>query len=291
MSSGRPIQFSRREFLGLSLGAVVLAACGSSGGSSANPTSNRLIPLRLSSELYATTDRQRFAFGLWQNGKAASGPAADIGFKGPGGDLIMPVAAQLRSEGLPANRGVYTAHPVLDTPGTWSAFIRVNNQTLELPFTVAADARTPKVGSAAPRAASPTLTNPLGVDPICTADPPCPLHTTSLDTVIGTRPVAVLFATPARCQSQYCGPVLEEVLAVRGPYADAIDFVHVEIYENNQSTRTAPTVQAWGLDSEPWLFTIRADGTVLGRLDGAFDRSEIRAELDRLVAPGNTSQR
>ena len=60
--------------------------------------------------------------------------------------------------------------------------------------------------------------------------------------------------------------------------------VHVEIYENNQSATTAPTVQAWGLQTEPWLFTVTGAGTVLGRLDGAFDRSEIRSELERLAA-------
>ena len=37
-------------------------------------------------------------------------------------------------------------------------------------------------------------------------------------------------------------------------YSDRIDFVHVEIYENNQTTDVVPTVSAWRLGGEPWLF-------------------------------------
>ena len=77
-------------------------------------------------------------------------------------------------------------------------------------------------GMAAPGAASPTTADTLGVDPICTRDPMCPLHTQSLSTVIGAgKPVAALFATPARCQSAYCAPVLDEFLDVIKGYGDS----------------------------------------------------------------------
>ena len=91
-------------------------------------------------------------------------------------------------------------------------------------------------GASAPTDASPTPTNTLGVDPICTRDPMCPLHTASLDTVIGKgKPVAVLFATPARCQSQYCGPVLDSLLPLVGDYQDRVDIVHVDIYKGRRT--------------------------------------------------------
>ena len=286
MSTDRPIHPSRREVLGLFAGGVLLAACGRTGSSgSGSAASDRTLALRLTGELYRSSDPQRFAFALWAKGAPASGPAAEIGFKGPAGQLIAPQSAAFSNEGLPEARGVYVVYPVLDAAGTWTAFIRTEGQTLELPFMVAADASTPKVGAAAPTAASPTFTQSLGVDPICTQDPPCPLHAVSLADVIGKgKPVAVMFATPARCNSQYCGPVLDELLSLRSEYEGRVTMVHVEIYENNQSAKTAPTVQAWGLKTEPWFFTVKPDGTVLGRLDGAFDRAEIRAQLDQLVA-------
>ena len=92
---------------------------------------------------------------------------------------------------------------------------------------------------AAPRAASPTTADTLGVDPICTRDPACPLHTQSLSTVIGAgKPVAALFATPARCQSKYCAPVLDEFLDVIKGYGDRIVPVHTEIYQARPAPRS-----------------------------------------------------
>jgi hypothetical protein len=68
-------------------------------------------------------------------------------------------------------------------------------------------------------------------------------------------------------------------------YSDRIDFVHVEIYKNNETDDVIPTVAAWGLGGEPWLFGVDSTGLVTARLDGAFDATEIRALLEGLVTP------
>jgi hypothetical protein len=120
--------------------------------------------------------------------------------------------------------------------------------------------------------------------PICTRSPRCELHDISLAEVIGAgSPVAVMFATPARCASEYCGPVLDELLEVRDQY-EGVTFVHADIYLNNRTTDLSPTVEAWGLPSEPWFYTIDGAGTIVGRLDGAFGREEISDLLDELAA-------
>jgi hypothetical protein len=62
-----------------------------------------------------------------------------------------------------------------------------------------------------------------------------------------------------------------------------VTFVHVEIYRSNRGADLSPTVEAWGLPSEPWLYTVDAAGVIAGRLDGAFGRDEIRAQLEALV--------
>jgi hypothetical protein len=136
----------------------------------------------------------------------------------------------------------------------------------------------------APGAASPTVADPMGVDPLCTREPDCGLHETSLAALVGAgTPVAVLFATPARCQSQYCGPVLDELLTqVDGP-GKRVAFVHVEIYRAETGVALVPTVEAWNLPSEPWLFGIDAAGVVVDRLDGAFGADEIGALVARLA--------
>lgn len=133
---------------------------------------------------------------------------------------------------------------------------------------------------------SPTTAEPLGVDPICTRQPPCPLHEVSIDSALAEkRPLAVLFATPALCESRLCGPVLENLLAQHEALAARVRFVHVEIFPTPE--RKMPliqTVQDYGLENEPVLFLAGADGLVRERLDNAFDRAEVRSELEKLVA-------
>jgi hypothetical protein len=158
-------------------------------------------------------------------------------------------------------------------------------------FEVADQAVAPTVGTKAPVVASPTVANPLGVDPLCTRtdaqnDPaPCDLHALDLaDITAKGRPVVVMFATPARCQSRFCGPVLDQLLSLQPQYQDRMDMVHVEIYKSAEGSELVPTLEGWGIMSEPWLYTIDGTGTIQGRLDGAFSTSEIKELLDRLAA-------
>jgi len=60
--------------------------------------------------------------------------------------------------------------------------------------------------------------------------------------------------------------------------------VHVEIYQALTGTAHVPTVDAWRLPSEPWLFGIDGSGVIRARLDGAFGGTEMQQLLEDLVA-------
>src|SRR5262249_39641039 len=143
----------------------------------------------------------------------------------------------------------------------------------------------PIPGDTAPTAASPTKADPLGAQQICTRIPPCPLHAVSLADVVGRgKPVLVLFATPEFCQTAYCGQVLDVLLTIVPSYRSKVDVVHVEVYEKNPQGPLISTVQKWNLQSEPWCFGVDGTGHITARLDSAFDRAEMQAILDGLVA-------
>ena len=94
------------------------------------------------------------------------------------------------------------------------------------------------------------------MNPICTPQAECPLHTVSLSDVIGAgKPVAVLFATPALCTSAYCGPVLDEMLDVMGPYQDRVTFVHVDIYKS--LTNATPVADGDGVEAAERAVALR----------------------------------
>lgn len=281
----------RRSFLAAS-GGLVLAttALGRLAWAGAD-NRDEISPLVLSSDLYASPDPQRFVFAVAIGADYASRAPAQVGFLPPGsakGSRTVDVALQpttLHKRGLPKGRGVYVTDATFDQPGVWDAVVVTRGEQVPFAVEVKEQPVAPTVGSAAPRAASPTKADRLGVKPICTRVPPCPLHTVSLSDVIGAgTPVAVMFATPALCQSQYCGPVLDELLEVRDAYTDRVTFVHVEIYRSNRGADLSPTVEAWGMDSEPWFYTVDATGTIVGRLDGAFGRDEIVEQLDGLTS-------
>jgi hypothetical protein len=282
---GSPV--SRRAFLVGGGAAALAVACGGGddGGEASDGGGDDAVQgLRVSSELYPTEAPQRFAFTLAAGPEFVAGPPVTIAFTTPGGRTSTPRNARLHAEGLPEGRGIYVVESTLDEEGIWTGLIDVEGNESELPFEVM-PVESPIPGAVVPTAPSPTPADPLGVDPICTRDPACPLHDVSLNGLVATgRPMAVMFATPARCQTQYCGPVLDLLLEVldEGRHDD-VPAVHVEIYRSLTGAALVPTVEDWRLASEPWLFGLDGDGRVVERLDGAFDRSEIRNLLDRLT--------
>lgn len=289
---------SRRSFLALSGGVVLLTACGGDDATDAGAGAvdehehddepsiefTEVSAGIVSSDLYATEEPQRLAFAVLAKEGYASGAPARVALAPPGGPLGELVDAEMHAEGLPERRAVYTLTSVLATAGVWSGRLEYAGETSDFAFEVRAEPLAPTVGSEAISSPTPTVDDPLGSDPICTLDPPCPLHDRSLDALVGTgRPLVVQFSTPARCASRYCGPVLEALLTVVPDYDDVVDFHHVEIYRDRTSPEVAQAVRDWGLPSEPWLFGIDGDGIIRHRLDGAFDASEIRAVVADLA--------
>jgi hypothetical protein len=101
------------------------------------------------------------------------------------------------------------------------------------------------------------------------------LHETSFKDLLGRKPVALLFATPQLCQSRVCGPVVDIELQTKEKYGDRMTFIHQEVYRDNQVDKgLRPSLRAFGLRTEPWLFTVDADGRIAARLEGSFGVKE-----------------
>ena len=89
--------------------------------------------------------------------------------------------------------------------------------------------------------------------------------------VVGKKPVALLFSTPQLCESRVCGPVTDVALQMRAKYGDDMAFIHQEVFvDNKREEGLRPPLQAFNLESEPWLFVLDKDGKVTARLEGSF---------------------
>lgn len=291
---------TRRGFLAGAAALAVAAACGDDGngsdgtGAGATTTVNQA-ELDIQGSL-ATNDlwagpELRVPFGVLERVEGGfaeiAGAPVSVGFTGLDGGRIAPARATFRNEGLPKelHEGIYTVQATFPNPGFWEAHLDVAGREGRFTFEVLDAPLNRAVSQDAVATPSPTPDNPLGVDPICTLDPECGLHGVSLDDAMaGDRPVALMFATPARCQSRWCGPVLQVLLTEVPNYEDRITFVHVEIYKDLESNESVPTVAEWNLATEPLLYGIDPGGTIVSRLDGAFDITELRGLLDGLAA-------
>ena len=98
------------------------------------------------------------------------------------------------------------------------------------------------------------------------------------------QPSLVFFATPAFCQTGSCAPALESLVGVEAEYADRVVFVHAEVFTDLTATTVAPAVDALGLTFEPALFITGADGVIRERIDGLWDVTELREQLDLAIA-------
>ncbi|MDQ1439464.1 MAG: hypothetical protein QOK43_3093 [Acidimicrobiaceae bacterium] len=281
---------SRRSFLLASAGVVAAtaAACKKQDNeikvSPKDTADSGSLPKDLSlvvaSYIHVTGIEQRLSLALIQGtgSYTATGPV-DITIDG------QPATAEVHREGILLP--YFLLRHRFDTTGVHDIEAKVGGRTLKTVVDVTDPAATkvPFPGKPMIRAATPTVADAKGVSPVCTRKPACPLHDVSLDAALDEhRPLAVLFATPALCQSRLCGPVLDNLLAARDEFSAKVRMLHVEIYTDLSGKTITPGVTAYNLESEPFLFLAGADGVVRERLDNAYDKAEVRQALTRLVA-------
>jgi hypothetical protein len=217
-------------------------------------------------------------------------------------DLPLEVKPPYQSETVAkdpdAAKSLYVANLQIKKPGDYAVLgvAKLDGRlvaTDPIYLGVGTASEVPKVGDEAPRIDTPTVKSVGGdVSKIDTRTPPDSMHDVNFTDVIGKRPIILVFATPALCQSRVCGPVVdiaEEVKAENKSSGAA--FIHMEIYNNNtiaqgclEGTRLTnqclrPQVLAYHLPTEPWAFAIDRHGKIVSRLEGAFSKDELAAAL------------
>ncbi len=176
--------------------------------------------------------------------------------------------------------GVYVAKIDLPSEGIWTiaASLMVNGRPLA--GTSAVPVTTAKLPAAIQGTAisvpTPVATTNHRLEEICTRRPPDRMHYISLDEALRNgKPTVVSFATPLLCQSQTCGPVVDEQLLVFERYGPGrANFIHVEEFLPGKDLRPppataqnlSPAFKAWGFQDEPWVIVIDRNGVIRGRL-------------------------
>jgi hypothetical protein len=298
-----PTRLSRRSVLLGSAGLAFLAACGDDGSAGHDAHAPDIDLERLddgtgvlfanfnSQGRYVRTgipQRLTFAIAGADGIRTADVPESlDFRLSLDGEQVGEPIRVAAHGDGLTAPYFPLTA--TFDRPGFWTASVDLDGKPTDQVFTVDVPEDVPvlQVDQPMPYVETPTVDNPHGVEPICTADPECPLHERTLTSALTSgRPTALLVSTPQFCRTGLCGPVLELLVeqAQDGIYP-AIQFIHAEVYSDAVAQGTpanatpAPIVDELGLDFEPSLFVVSSNGMILARLDNVYDRTELGAAL------------
>jgi hypothetical protein len=192
-------------------------------------------------------------------------------------------AYRSQSEGVGEATTVYVVPEVdFDRRGPWTAIAMLKGEdgleASRVPSPVVGKfSGVPQVGERAPVVHTPTAADVGGdLAKIDTRLPPDQMHEVDLAEVAGRKPVVLIFATPAFCQSRVCGPVVDVAQQVSDSFSGEVDFIHMEVYEDNDPGKgIRPQMRAYGLPTEPWTFLIDRDGIVRDRIEGAFGAAEL----------------
>ncbi len=250
--------------------------------------------------------KNRFGFALFDRGSSQIGGlkvvlyvarGVDESAHGPYPVKYEPIDVEGRyrsrttAEDSDAARSVYTARLPFTSAGPYlvSAVAKFGPDlvaTSPSQVRVTDKPAVPSIGDRAIRVHTPTVESVAGdVEKIETRIPPDTMHEVDLaDALDRHRPVILLFSTPALCESRVCGPVTDVAEEVKAEYGDRADFIHMEIYnENDPNKGLRPQVRAWGLKTEPFLFAIDRRGRVVDRLDGAYSVAELEAAVHKAL--------
>jgi hypothetical protein len=239
----------------------------------------------------------RYAFGLTANtDQYVYAPTAIYLARSPTSPVTGPYLAPADPMGVAKryrsaeNSGPFGIQAIYETTlplaraGTYS-ILAVTRSKSELigsagEIAVASSSLIPNVGQRPPAIQTETLASVHGdVSLLTTREPPEQMHAVSFASVLGKRPIALLFSTPELCLSRICGPVTDIVVSLQHEFPQ-ITFIHQEIYvANNPAKGLRPQLHAFHLETEPWLYVVNAAGVITARLQGAFGVNAARAAL------------
>jgi hypothetical protein len=248
----------------------------------------------------------RFPFGVFTAGRQQITNATIALYAAPGrgvdGQAIGPFPARIEdlttrasfqakstADDPSAAQVAYVSDIPFDKPGPWEFAALIKNggsfqySLLPSPNSIG-DYPMPQVGQTPSAIHTLTAGEVSSISQIDTRIPPDDMHSDDFANVVGKKPVVLLFATPALCQSRVCGPVTDIAEQVKSQYGDKVAFIHQEIYNNNRiNDGPRPQMTAFHQNTEPWAYVIDRTGKVSTVLQGPFSVQELHAAVQKVA--------
>ncbi|MDA1188136.1 MAG: hypothetical protein O2854_00435 [Chloroflexi bacterium] len=191
------------------------------------------------------------------------------------------------------SRGLYVTELDFDRAGIWRLDVILEigdgqTETMQVVFDVLDDPYAPEVGEKAPASDSKTAADVARLSQLTTGSlQDADLYQLSLaQAVANGLPTVVVFASPAFCITEVCGPQVEVLQELKNKYGDRANFVHVDFYDNPEeiqgnlaNAQLSSAVIEWRLPSIEWSFVIDSDGVIAGRFEAFATVEELEEAL------------
>ena len=282
----------------LAVVGLVATACAPTGAASSPSTGPSVIPVVIGEQVVGPF---RFVFSFidaaTNTPAAAPDRATKVAFIAPGDTNPGTAIDATFMWTIEGSVGQYYLNTQFPTAGDWKAVFVTGapgkpTESIGVGFQVHDDLPLINVGEEAPASDNPTAADVGGdIKQISTDPNPDPkfYQLSVQDALAAHRPFVLVFATPAFCQSRTCGPALDRVKAGSvGAPAD-VAFINVEPYElqftegrlqpvldSYNQLQPVEAVDQWGLNSEPWVFTVDGKGIVRRSFNGMPSDQELK---------------
>lgn len=336
--------------------ALTIVACGGgdSGGSTSTtqPTNTTSPTSGAASERFSgvvvtsdiSTGSNRFAVGVIDQSqgqpivdanvslkfiKLTSASQGEVRFESPATAVTLDRFVINDSTGAKTTTGatgVYVAQADFTETGDWAVQITGSTKDgtdvgqINLPFQVVPHGQVLGLGDPAPKSRQTLASDVSDISQIDSMQPRDQMHDMTIaDAVTSGKPTVILFGTPAFCETQVCGPVMQGImLPLYDQFHDRANFIHVEPYfldevRSGKGLCAVPAFnidlaragtgkgpgpcpmlsdaqlraagESWNLTTEPIVFVVDSNGTIAGRFEGVSNEEEVKSVLDPLLVP------
>ena len=138
------------------------------------------------------------------------------------------------------------------------------------------------VGAHVPLVSQAILGDPgITISMIDSGVPPDDWHTTTIaQGVAQHRPMVLYFGDPAYCPTKTCGPTRQILQQLCAQYCTQMLFEHIETYypagPPGPTAKVDPAFDAFGLQTDPWVYFVNANGIVSDRFEGPVTLAELQ---------------
>lgn len=288
-------------------GGATPSARSSAAASPAESDGPEILPLIISSELPKGPTRYLFSLTDRAN-KLIAAPDVKVHLEffdvDTAADTVVFEAEARFLWAIEGERGLYASDVTFPDAGRWGTRFTAtlpdgSKKAVRADYDVVEAGPTVAIGAKAPSVETPTIASVGGdIRAVSTDKKPAErFYTTSVAAALAAnKPFVIAFATPAFCQTAICGPTLETVKSVATDYPN-LTFINVEPYQMkfedgslqpaldaSGQLQSAAWTEAFGLNTEPWVFVVGADGTVRAKFEAVVGADELRTAFDAVVA-------